>query len=178
MPKSEVYLDGGVLLNLSVLDQATEIFATLPVQCMIAPVMDTETYELGNEDEPHTITVHTFVTQGVMMIADPLQEEGQQLMLELACQGVRGSLAYLAAAATIQQAKLATDSNRSVQLLRQLLPQLPLLTTATLLHEWQQEQHIDEQSMLDVLHQVEERARFTPPEHDPLCAWWRHPAMP
>jgi hypothetical protein len=173
MAKAAVYVDGGVLLNLSVLDRATEIFATLPTQCMIAPTMDAETYELGNEDEPHTIIVHAFVTRGDVMIADLLTEEEQQLMLELACQGVRGSLAYLAAAATVQQAKLATDSNRAVQ----LLPQLPLLTTATLLYEWQQAQHIDEQSMRDVLHQVEERARFTPPEYDPLCIWWRHPVV-
>jgi hypothetical protein len=98
-------------------------------------------------------------------------------MFEMACLGMRGNLCCLATLASQDQSRLATDDPVSIDMMRTILPVVPLLTTPALVYEWQAVMKAPSKLVVEVVQQMEERANFAPIEQDPFYSWWKQHTM-
>jgi predicted nucleic acid-binding protein len=65
---------------------------------------------------------------------------------------------------------LATDERKARRVVRDNCPQLPLISTAEVIHEWAQSREASE--IVAAVRSIHYRARFQPSDPDPLAPWW------
>ena len=65
-----------------------------------------------------------------------------------------------------------TDDRKARRVFEERYPAVRLLSTSEVIKAWADRVGLDTLGLALVLRDVEERARFRPGRHDPLCAWW------
>lgn len=65
---------------------------------------------------------------------------------------------------------LATDERKARRVLRENAPHIPVISTAEIMHAWAQVR--DQAEVVATLRLIHSRARFRPPDSDPLVVWW------
>lgn len=76
------------------------------------------------------------------------------------------------ALAVHQHGTLVTDDRLARRILGTRYPGVRLLTTSEVIKAWADGNGLDVRELAGLLRDVEERGRFRPGHHDPLCAWW------
>src|SRR5487761_2112231 len=136
MAQRYLFLDPGVLLNLCIIEEGAEILAALPYRTLSTSAISSATYPIDHDGETKTHSAEPLITQGVLGIADLDAEHASERFIELACLGLRGTLGELAALASASEGIMATDDQATTDLMISVLPEVPLLTTAALIHEY------------------------------------------
>lgn len=167
-----LFLDPGVLLNLCIIEEGAEVLAALPYRTLVTPAMRDTTYTVERNGETTLHAVEPLISLGVLGIADLYELSASERFIELACLGLRGTLAELAVLASMHGGIMATDDPATIELMTSLLPEVPLLTTAALIHEYAGLAKLPGSQIAHIVTKLQEEAVFTPNKRDPLLDWW------
>lgn len=177
---SLLYFDAGVLLNILATEQAEDILQTIPYRCAITEDLKDiscfleknvaiKTKELDGKDQTittanlalHYINIHKF------------DRFSHRVMFVKFARHVPEKKASLLALVVTNNAFLASDDLRTKRVLRELFPEVPVISTLTILHEWEKQRCIPGRMMRNVALTVQEDAQFIPLDCDPLLPWWK-----
>lgn len=167
-----LFLDPGVLLNLCAADEGADVLAALPYRALTTPSVSKRVYTSEHDGEPTSYSAAPLAAQGVLGVVDLHGQDGSERFIELACLGLRGALGELAALASASAGMLATDDQAALGLMASLLPEVPLLTTGALIHEYAALANLPRSRVVQILTAIRERAVFLPSERDPYRDWW------
>lgn len=177
-----LYVDGGVLANLCVADNAAEILAALPYHCMLLPDMlhtcypiDNATHGAGNpgDEEEHTqyVEVRVLVDQGVLHMCPTWDSDHMQFVVGLTDR-FSDRAAHIVAWALVRGGAVGSDDPRTRRLTQEFFPEIRLVTTPELIQLWQHTTGVPADETRTVIQQIRQRAFFAPAASDPLHAWW------
>ena len=186
-----LYLDGGVLANLCVADSVAQILAAVPYRPVLLSDMLNRSYPISNaapaDVEPGAntgngeieiegadvrhVAVRTLVDRGVFHMCPAWDSEHVRLVVELSDR-LSDRTAHLAAWALLCGGAIGSDDRRTKWLIAEYFPGIQLVTTARLIHLWQQTTGLSDEDARRVIRQIRQRAFFVPPESDPLHDWW------
>ena len=184
-----LYLDGGVLANLCVADSVAQILAAVPYRPVLLPDMLNRSYTIydaapadvepgankGNreieEADARHVAVRNLVDRGVFHMCPAWDSEHMRLVVELSDR-LSDRTAHLAAWVLLCGGTIGSDDRRTKWLIEEYFPGIQLVTTARLIHLWQQTTRLPDEDATRVIWQIQKRAFFVPPESDPLHDWW------
>lgn len=174
-----LYLDRGVLLNLCATGRTVEVLRALPYQCTVLEDICQSplflwTQSHGGEEllEYEEITIDLLVSAGVLRVEHFVRERYKQAFVAFALH-IRDRQAALLAIAEQRNGVLALDDKCTRRVLHRLAPHVPVISTLTCLYTWQMSGELPDTDMQAILKDVANKAQFTPPEDDPLYAWWQ-----
>ncbi len=177
---SLLYFDTGVLLNILATERAGDILQAIPYRCAI-------TEDLRNTScflESNTaVKVKEPEDRGQAAIANSafcyinvheFDKYSHKVMYIKFAQCVPERKASILTLVIINNAFLASDDLRTRRVLHGLFPDVSVISTLTLLHEWEKRCHVLDRVMQNVALNVQENAQFIPLESDPLLPWWKN----
>lgn len=165
-------LDACVLINLIATERIAEIAQVIAPACLVCSAVSAESLylrPLEPEGKPEAVDLGRLLRAGVLApcaIEGPVEEEAYVNYAMELDDGEAMSLAI----AQARNFALATDEKKARRIIRQNLPRLMVISTAEIMRAW-----ADTTSRADAaraVRSIEVRARFRPPESDPLAPWW------
>jgi len=124
---------------------------------------------LEAEGRPEPVDLLTLIAAGVLT---PCQiEEGaeEDLYVTYALDLDDGEAMSLAIAHS-RNLVLATDDSKARRIARENVPQLSIISTAEIIRAWAEGK--ERREVIAAVRSILTRARFRPPESDPLAIWW------
>lgn len=179
----DLYLDGGVLANLCVVDAVEQILSAIQYRPLLLPDMLNHRYQINDavtattetnineEVNVRYVEVRTLVDCGLFHMCPAWDSEHMRLVVELSGR-LPDRIAHLAAWALLCGGAIGSDDRRTKRLIEEHFPEIELVTTPHLIHMWQQTTGLAENKATRVIRQIRRRAFFVPPESDPLYGWW------
>jgi len=165
-------LDACVLLNLLATERIAEVAKVIAPACLVCSAVAAESLYLRPLEpggKPEAIDLGPLVKGGVLTacaIQGPLEEEAYvNYAIELD-DGEAMSLAI----AQARNFALATDERKARRIIRENLPHLLVISTAEIVHGWART--TGRADAVRAVRSIETRARFRPPDTDPLSPWW------
>ncbi len=170
-------LDTCVLINLLATDRLAEIVQVIAPTCFVCSAVSAESLylrPLEADAKPHTVELGPYLKAGLLMtcsIEGPAEETAYvNYALELD-DGEAMSLAV----AQERKFALATDDKKARRIIRDNAPDLLIMSTTQIIHAWAQGRGQIE--VPAAARRIQVRARFRPPDDDPL-AHWRNSLLP
>lgn len=180
----DLYLDGGVLANLCVVDVVAEILSALPYRCTLPPEMLERRYPIndavpdanggGNvKEEEHVrqVEVRLLVDKELLHMCPAWDSAHVRLVVDLSDR-LPDRIAHIVAWALLRGGAIASDDLRTRRLTEEYFPEVKLVTTPTLIHVWQRARDVSEADIAMIIRQIRDRAFFVPPASDPFRDWW------
>ncbi len=165
-------LDTCVLINLLATERVSDIVRSIAPSCLVCSAVCAESLYLrtpGPEGKPEPVNLAPLLEAGVLV---PCKVEGtdeEDLYVSYALELDDGEPMSLAIAQARHLA-LATDERKARRLGRENAPYVAMISTAEIIHAWTEGKQAAE--TISVLWAIATRARFRPPDSDPLAAWW------
>jgi hypothetical protein len=129
----------------------------------------------GRRNEPNTeferVDLNPLFARGVASMAKLESSQEQDDFVRLATVMDDGE-AIAGAIAISRDIAVGTDDRKAVAVLGSLVPPVPIVSTCMLLSTWAQRRKVDGNELRDAISAIRRRARFTPPNADPLSNWW------
>lgn len=172
MAQRLLFLDPGVLLNLCVLEESAQILAALPYKALTTSAISNAMHANDSGGDTPSYSAEPLIKQGVLHLASLEAQDATERFFELACLGLRDTLGELAALASLCDSMIATDDPAAIDALTSVLPDVPLLTTVAILHEYVELTSLSRASTAQIVTKLREEAIFTPSQHDPFREWW------
>jgi hypothetical protein len=165
--------DSSVLLNLLATDCFEAIALSTGWQFAICEVVRTESKKLR---DPATgdmvpVDIEPLVHAGVLKVLELAGEKEQTLFVAEAAVVDDGEAMSIAIAAT-RGLELAIDDKQASNHLRRHFPALKLWTTPEILKRWVETTAATAEALRKTIQLIEQRARYVPPKHHALAAWW------
>jgi predicted nucleic acid-binding protein len=124
---------------------------------------------LEAEGRPEAVDLQTLIDAGVLTSCQLEGSAEEDLYVSYASELDDGEAMSLAIAQSRNLA-LATDEKKARRLARENAPQLLIISTAEIIRAWAEDK--ERRDVAAVLRSILARARFRPPESDPLAIWW------
>ena len=172
MPES-IALDACCVLNLYATGHMAQILQVLQYNAVIGSRALAEAQYLKTADpvERQPVDLAPLIAAGQLLVGHLEGHEETALFVALAAHMEDGE-AEAAALAIHRGWALATDERKVRRVLSGVRPDLVIVGTSDLLHEWQARSAVPDAEMSGVLRRVTERASFVPARSDPLREWW------
>jgi predicted nucleic acid-binding protein len=174
-----VLLDACCLLNLHATRHVEEILQILPARFAVVEAVANETLYTrrggggADADEKDRVDLTLLTTAGLIEILHMESAEATSYVTFAA--HLDDGEAMTIALALHRGGVVATDDRKAIRIIQTLAPQVRIHTTAELLKAWADLVQLPPpalRTVLTVLMDVRQRARFAPGRHDPLQAWW------
>lgn len=165
-------LDTCVLINLLASGRVTEILRIIaPSRMVCSAVFEESLYlrPLEAEGRPEAIDLQPLIDAGVLTACQLEGGAEEELYVTYAMELNDGEAMSLAIAQSRNLA-LATDERKAQRLARENAPQLSIISTAQIIRAWAENK--ERMDAAAVVRSILARARFRPPESDPLATWW------
>lgn len=165
-------VDTCVLINLLATDCLADIVPYVAPDLLVCSAVAGESIYLRPLDanqQPDLVTLDQLFGNGVLRACDCANETEEQLYVNYALQLDDGEAMSLAIAHA-RNLPLATDEKKAKRVIKDNARHLRVVSTAEILHAWATGKTRAEIS--PVLQAIGVRARFRPPDDDPLSIWW------
>lgn len=139
---------------------------------MVCSAVSSESLYLRSMDadgKPESVDLTSLFTAGVLTHCGIETEAEEELYVSYALELDDGEAMSLAIAQA-RNLTLATDERKARRVIRENIPEVRLVSTAEIIHEWAQTREPAE--VATVLRSIQVRARFWPQDPDPLAPWW------
>jgi predicted nucleic acid-binding protein len=170
-----VVLDTSVILNVIAAGPSLAILESLACDCFISTAAASEAIYIRADDPaqpPQVVSVEPWVQSGKVTVVSPQGTDEEELYVRFAAELDDGEAMSLAICCARRYA-LATDDRKARRLAKSLMPvAVDLLSTAEMVHRWATSRSVHGEALRKVILAVENRARFRPPQDDPLRPWW------
>jgi hypothetical protein len=124
---------------------------------------------LDPSQQPEQVHLDPLFKRGVLAPCDCANDAEEQLYVNYALELDDGEAMSLAIAHA-RSLPLATDEKKAKRVIKNNAKHLRVLSTAEILHAWANGK--DHAEIKTVLGMIGIRARFRPPDDDPLLMWW------
>lgn len=173
----DIYLDGGILLNLVATRRCDEILSALPYQCRTLDNIVAERFTIVNtsaqvgDDATKSSIEYDLSTVSSLQIC---QFDILPHIVELVRFAVRfpDGYARLLSSVVVSGAALATDDNCVRQILNDIGLDIKLLDTVAILQQWQIALKKEDHDVGVIIHDIETYAQFEVPQKHPQREWW------
>jgi hypothetical protein len=172
-----IVLDACVILNLVASRQIDPILRSLDCEFIVPElVLEREVLWVGtgNAADPDSdyepVDLSELIDGGIVSVS-PLLEGEDETFIEYATQLDDGEAACGAIGLT-RNYRVATDDRKARTVFSQSQPPIRLLRTSDLVHAWSRFSPCTPTLLQASLREIEARARFRPPNDDPLYGWW------
>jgi predicted nucleic acid-binding protein len=118
---------------------------------------------------PEAVDLQTLIGAGVLTSCQLEGGAEEELYVSYAMELDDGEAMSLAIAQS-RNLVLATDERKARRLARENAPQLSIISTAEIIRAWAEDK--ERRDVIAVVRSIRARARFRPPESDPLATWW------
>ena len=165
-------LDTCVLINVLASGRVAEIVRVIAPSRMVCSAVSEETLylrPLEAEGRPGAVYLQTLIDTGVLASCQLEGGAEEDLYVSYALELDDGEAMSLAIAQSRNFA-LATDERKARRLARENAPQLSIISTAEIIRAWAEDK--ERRDLIAVVRSILARARFRPPESDPLATWW------
>ncbi|MFZ0594058.1 MAG: PIN domain-containing protein [Bryobacteraceae bacterium] len=170
-----VLIDTSVTLNLLATGISLAMLESLELDCFVCSAVIAETIYLRSDDptQPReAVSIDPWLqsaTVKVVTIDSSLEEE---LYVQFAADLDDGEAMSLAIC-RVRGYALATDDRKARRIAGQLAsPGVPLVSTSQILQHWAVRTRAPQDELRRFVSAIELRARFIPPQDDPLRQWW------
>lgn len=175
---SVLMLDACCILNLVASRHMEAIIRCLSMRCAVATAAAGEALwvERGGSGPDATardpVDLQPLIDAGLLVILSVDTDDEMAAYVTFAASLDDGE-AMTCAIAVERGYAVASDDHRVANVLKRLAPQIPILTTPSLLKHWAETSGIAPPLLKQVLTDVHDRARYAPGRHDPLQSWWQ-----
>ncbi len=165
-------LDACVLINLLATERLAEIVQVIAPTCFVCSAVSAESLylrPLEADAKPDSVDLGPYLKAGVLMTCSIEGPAEEVAYVNYALELDDGEAMSLAIA---QQRKfaLATDDKKARRIIRDNAPELSIISTTQIIHAWAQGRgHVEVPAAARC---IQVRARFRPPDDDPLARWW------
>ena len=165
-------LDTCVLINLLATGRAAEIVRVIAPARMVCSAVSQESLylrplEAGGRPEP--VDLQTLINARVFTSCQIEGVEEEDLYVAYAIELDDGEAMSLAIAQS-RNLVLATDERKARRLARENAPQLTVISTSEIIRAWAE--GTERRDVIAAVRSILARARFRPPDSDPLAIWW------
>lgn len=175
--QKELYLDGGVLLNIFATGRAEEIVRASKYRCVTLSEVACERFAFVDstmrtvESHVHSDTVFDISTVPSL---DIHQFDLREHQVEVVAFAVVFPDVYanLLAVASSKDAALATDDDCVRHLMRDMAPDIMLLDTPELMRNWQLRTSVSDHEVGQAVYRVTTLAQFEITKNHRLRVWW------
>ena len=167
-----VVLDTCVIINLLATNRVSEIVRTLAPRCLICSAVSGESLYLRSmqaDQGPEVVDLKQLFDEGAFEKCEIQGDQEEAFYVGYALELDDGEAMSLAIAQS-RNFSLATDERKARRVLRENAAGLTVISTTEIVHAWGKDQL--EQDLITAIHLIRERARFQPPDSDPLARWW------
>ena len=165
-------LDTCVLINLLATDRITEVVRFIAPTCLVCSAVSGESLylrplEADGKVEP--VDLSPLIDAGVLTACQIEGSAEEELYVNYALELDDGEAMSLAIAQSRNFA-LATDERKARRIVRENIAQLSIISTTEIINAWSEGKDRDE--IIAVVRSIFARARFRPPDSDPLASRW------
>jgi predicted nucleic acid-binding protein len=165
-------LDTCVLINLLATGCMAEIVRVIAPSRMVCSAVAGESLylrPLESDGRLEAVDLTPLIETGVLASCEIEGSAEEDLYVNYALELDDGEAMSLAIAQSRNLA-LATDERKARRLARENVPQLSIITTAEIIHAWAEGN--EQSDVVAAVRSILARAKFRPPDSDPLAIWW------
>jgi predicted nucleic acid-binding protein len=165
-------IDTCVLINLLASGRVAEIVRVIAPSLMLCSAVAEESLylrPLEAEGRPEAVDLQALIEAGVLTSCQLQGGAEEDLYVRYALELDDGEAMSLAIAQSRDFA-LVTDERKACRLARENAPHLCIISTAEIIRAWAEDK--ERRDVAAVVRSILGRARFHPPESDPLASWW------
>jgi predicted nucleic acid-binding protein len=173
---SHLILDACCILNICATGHFSEILSSLPSACFVSEVVRSKELKSLHRLEADYLQgssqFNEVIVQGLLQVVD-FETEAEQIsfldyIMEL---GDDGESATFALAGQRGWA-VATDDRKAISFARQNFPEMKIISTPQIIHDWATQNKVDAQRLKSILEQVHKIGKYQPGRHELLFDWW------
>lgn len=162
-----IVFDACCVTNLHSSGSLEAILRTIPAKCALP-------FDVNQEvDHPD---IESLLGMGLLSLTDIRGDNEENLYIHYAASARSNGEAASIAIAKNRNWAIATDERKITAMLRDIVPNVQILTTPDLLKHWSDETKVSTQELVEALQAVNLKASYTPSELHPLLAWWKESA--
>jgi predicted nucleic acid-binding protein len=166
-------LDACCVINLQVSGKVREILQAVDTSLVVAQdVKEVEVLYTDEPDEKQPITLDELIAGGILQVTDFETEEEADTAVDLAAMGLDMGESVTAAIAIHRQWALATDERKCLRIVKELAPQLQLVTTPEMVHLWGDSSNPASEVLQEVVKNITQKGHYHPAKVHPLYSWW------
>lgn len=166
-------LDACCVINLQVSGKVREILQAVDTALVVA--QDVKDVEILHTDEPgekQPITLDELIAGGILQVTDFETEDEADTAVDLASMGLDLGESVTAAIAMHRQWALATDERKCLRIVKEMAPQIQLVTTPEMVHLWAESSTPASEVLQGVVKSITQKGHYHPPKAHPLHNWW------
>ena len=173
-----IILDSCQVLNLFASRRITEILGSMGCPILVSDhcvAVEALWVGTGRRNEPNTefeaVDLNPLFDSGVASIAKLESSREREDFVRLATVMDDGE-AIAGAIAISRDLGVGTDDRKAITVFGSLVPPVPTISTCMLVSNWAATRSVDERELRDTISAIRRRARFVPPNNDPMSGWW------